>query len=133
MEALFTNPLKARLKANAKLAGAWCQLASPMTAELLSKAGFDWLLLDSEHPAGQSVELVVRPEDVRLELAAPPADTPALRGHLRQVSFLGGMIEYDIDVDGATVRALGHSAQELQPGQPVWLHFDPRRCAVFAK
>jgi iron(III) transport system ATP-binding protein len=98
-----------------------------------TRSGSVRLLLDSEHPAGQSVELVVRPEDVRLELAAPPADTPALRGHLRQVSFLGGMIEYDIDVDGATVRALGHSAQELQPGQPVWLHFDPSRCAVFAK
>lgn len=58
MEALFTNPLKARLKAKEKLAGAWCQIASPMAAEMLSNAGFDWLLIDMEHGPGDVLNLI---------------------------------------------------------------------------
>lgn len=99
---------------------------------LATRSGSLRLLLDTPHAAGQEVELVVRPEDVLLGLDAPSDDTPALQGRLRQVSFLGGVVEYDVDVDGATVRALSHSAHELEAGQQVWLRFDPRRCSVFA-
>jgi len=76
MEELFTNPLKARLKANAKLAGAWCQLASPMTAELLSKAGFDWLLLDLEHGPGDVLNLISQIQAMASGPALPVVRTP---------------------------------------------------------
>ena len=75
MEELFTNPLKARLKANAKLAGAWCQLASPMTAELLSKAGFDWLLLDLGRP-GDVLNLISQIQAMASGPALPVVRTP---------------------------------------------------------
>ena len=29
--------------------GLWCSLCSPITAEIVSHSGFDWLLLDTEH------------------------------------------------------------------------------------
>ena len=58
MDAPFTNSLKTRLKGGHKLAGAWCQLTSPMTAELFSQVGFDWLLLDLEHGPGDVLNLI---------------------------------------------------------------------------
>jgi 2-dehydro-3-deoxyglucarate aldolase/4-hydroxy-2-oxoheptanedioate aldolase len=76
MQELFTNPLKARLKANAKLAGAWCQLASPMTAELLSKAGFDWLLLDLEHGPGDALNLISQIQAMASGPALPVVRAP---------------------------------------------------------
>jgi 4-hydroxy-2-oxoheptanedioate aldolase len=44
-----TNHLKAALKAGVPQYGLWLNLASAYTAELLSGAGFDWLLIDGEH------------------------------------------------------------------------------------
>ncbi|UCF91790.1 MAG: HpcH/HpaI aldolase/citrate lyase family protein [Desulfobacterales bacterium] len=52
MAKTFENPLKTALKNGKKTLGAWLQLASPMTAEIMSRAGFDWLLVDMEHGAG---------------------------------------------------------------------------------
>lgn len=76
MGELFSNPLKARLKANEKLAGAWCQLASPMTAELLSKAGFDWLLLDLEHGPGDILNLISQIQAMASGPALPVVRAP---------------------------------------------------------
>jgi 2-keto-3-deoxy-L-rhamnonate aldolase RhmA len=42
---MFENILKTKLKEGKKTVGAWAQLASPFTAEILSSAGFDWLML----------------------------------------------------------------------------------------
>lgn len=46
------------LKEGKKTAGAWVQIASPFTAEILSSAGFDWLMLDMEHGPGDILTLV---------------------------------------------------------------------------
>jgi 2-keto-3-deoxy-L-rhamnonate aldolase RhmA len=76
MAELFTNPLKARIKAGQKLAGAWCQLASPMTAELFSKAGFDWLLLDLEHGPGDILNLISQIQAMASGNALPVVRSP---------------------------------------------------------
>jgi len=36
------------------LAGAWLNLASPMTAEMAGMVGYDWLLIDQEHAPGDN-------------------------------------------------------------------------------
>jgi len=36
------------------LAGAWLNLASPLTAEMAGMVGYDWLLIDQEHGPGDS-------------------------------------------------------------------------------
>ncbi|MDR3073405.1 MAG: 2,4-dihydroxyhept-2-ene-1,7-dioic acid aldolase [Deltaproteobacteria bacterium] len=36
------------------LAGAWLNLASPLTAEMAGLAGYDWLLIDQEHAPGDN-------------------------------------------------------------------------------
>ena len=50
----FENKLKTKLKEGKRTAGAWVQIASPFSAEILSSAGFDWLMLDITWPGGHS-------------------------------------------------------------------------------
>jgi 2-dehydro-3-deoxyglucarate aldolase/4-hydroxy-2-oxoheptanedioate aldolase len=45
----FENHVKRMLREGKKTAGAWLQIASPITAEIMSQAGFDWLMIDMEH------------------------------------------------------------------------------------
>lgn len=46
---LPTNTFKAAIKAGRQQIGLWSSLASHLTVEVLAGAGFDWLLLDTEH------------------------------------------------------------------------------------
>jgi 2-dehydro-3-deoxyglucarate aldolase/4-hydroxy-2-oxoheptanedioate aldolase len=57
---LTDNPLKQKLKDGKKTAGAWLQVASPITAEIMSRAGFDWLLIDMEHGPGDILSLIAQ-------------------------------------------------------------------------
>jgi 4-hydroxy-2-oxoheptanedioate aldolase len=43
------NPFKQALKSGKLQLGLWHSLASPIVAEILADAGFDWILLDTEH------------------------------------------------------------------------------------
>ena len=40
------------------LAGAWCNLNSPLVVELSAALGFDWLLIDQEHAPGDNKDLL---------------------------------------------------------------------------
>ena len=46
------------LKQGKKTVGAWLQIASPITAEIMSRAGFDWLMIDMEHGLGDTLTVV---------------------------------------------------------------------------
>src|ERR1700759_5286534 len=59
--------IKQRLGAGETLFGAFLALGSPLAAEALARAGFDWLLVDLEHGGGH--EAGVLPQ----LLAAAPA------------------------------------------------------------
>lgn len=54
----FKNRVKQMLKEGKRTAGAWAQLASPLTAEILAQAGFDWVIIDMEHAPGDILMLV---------------------------------------------------------------------------
>ena len=43
------NPFKHALKSGKLQLGLWHSLSSPIVAEILAEAGFDWILLDTEH------------------------------------------------------------------------------------
>ena len=64
--------LRERVLAGELLAGTFCNLGSHITTEIAGNAGFDWLLLDLEHGAGDQSELVHQLQ------AAAAADTPAI-------------------------------------------------------
>lgn len=56
--AVFENRLKRQVQAGKRTVGAWLQIASPITAEIMSRAGFDWLIVDLEHGPGDILTLV---------------------------------------------------------------------------
>lgn len=43
------SSLKTKLRAGSLTIGSWITLASPETAEIMARAGFDWLVIDMEH------------------------------------------------------------------------------------
>ena len=48
----MTNTVKQKLKEGRKTCGAFLQTLSPVAAEILAHAGFDWLIVDLEHTPG---------------------------------------------------------------------------------
>ncbi|MBI1848158.1 MAG: HpcH/HpaI aldolase/citrate lyase family protein [Candidatus Rokubacteria bacterium] len=57
---MIDNTLKRRLRAQEPTAGAWLQLCSPIAAEIMADAGFDWLLVDMEHGHGDYQTLLAQ-------------------------------------------------------------------------
>lgn len=53
----FTD-LRQRILAGETLYGSFAQLASPVAAEMLARAGFDWVIIDLEHGAGTETDLL---------------------------------------------------------------------------
>ncbi len=58
------NHLKAALAAKQPQFGIWLNLASPYSAELLSGAGFDWLLIDGEHGPNSIPTILVQAQTI---------------------------------------------------------------------
>jgi len=54
----FQNRAKRRLNNGENLIGSWAQLCSPMSAEILARVGFDFLLIDMEHAPGDIMTLL---------------------------------------------------------------------------
>ena len=52
------NAFKTRLAAGKPLLGCWLNLASPTAAEALAHAGFDFLVVDTEHSPADSMDLL---------------------------------------------------------------------------
>lgn len=50
--------LKKRLKEGEALHGCWLNLGSSLTAEIVGSAGFDWVLIDLEHGAGEEKDVL---------------------------------------------------------------------------
>jgi 2-dehydro-3-deoxyglucarate aldolase/4-hydroxy-2-oxoheptanedioate aldolase len=53
----MTDALKSRLRGGTKTVGAFLQTMSPVAAEILSRSGFDWMIVDMEHAAGDFANL----------------------------------------------------------------------------
>lgn len=68
------NAFKTALKAGKPQIGLWLGLTSSYSAELLSGAGFDWLLIDAEH-APNTVQTVL----TQLQAIAPYPSQPVVR------------------------------------------------------
>ncbi len=68
------NAFKAAIKAGKPQIGLWASIPSNYTAEVLAGAGFDWLLLDTEHTP-TDVETVM----TQLQAVAPYPTTPIVR------------------------------------------------------
>jgi 4-hydroxy-2-oxoheptanedioate aldolase len=54
------NPLKEKLAAGTPVFGLWCSLASPLATELVAGAGYDWLVIDTEHAPNDLLSVVAQ-------------------------------------------------------------------------
>jgi len=50
--------------------GLWCSLCSPITAEIVSHSGFDWLLLDTEHSPNEVPDVLAQLQAVQAGTAS---------------------------------------------------------------
>ncbi len=72
----FENTVKQKLGTGKKVVGAWCQIASPFTAEILAEAGFDVLMIDLEHGPGDILTLVGQIQAMKGNAALPFVRAP---------------------------------------------------------
>lgn len=54
----MSNRLQQRLRSGERLYGCWLSLASPLAAEALADAGFDFLVVDGEHSPADTMDTV---------------------------------------------------------------------------
>jgi len=65
------NRFRQDLIAGQTLIGCWCSLGSPITAEVLGLAGFDWLLLDGEHAPNDVLSFIPQLMALKTSASAP--------------------------------------------------------------
>ena len=86
--------------------------------------------------AGDPVNLVLRPEAIRLEAAAGEATGPAPPATITARTFLGEKVEYLVECGGETLQVAQHSAgpnaTSLIVGQRVKLHLPGGDVALLA-
>ena len=75
--------LKAKLARNALTIGSWITLGHPSIADIMAAAGFDWLVLDTEHSVLELGEVqmliqVLDPVLCRMAAAISGAGPPAI-------------------------------------------------------
>ena len=73
---VFYNKVKWLLKERKKTMGAWLQAASPITAEIFGKAGFDFAMIDMEHGPGDIMTLISQLQALQKYDVAPFARAP---------------------------------------------------------
>ena len=54
------NAFKKALREQRTQYGLWCSLLGPLGTEICAAAGFDWLLLDSEHTPNDLQNLMIQ-------------------------------------------------------------------------
>jgi 2-keto-3-deoxy-L-rhamnonate aldolase RhmA len=70
------NLIKEKIKNKQKISAAWVQAGSNITAEILSEAGFDALIIDLEHGAGDIPTLITQIQAMKGEKAVPIVRAP---------------------------------------------------------
>ncbi len=102
---MFQNQFRIDLRAGKPLIGCWSQLASPITAEVLGLAGFDWLLFDGEHAPNDVGTFVPQLMAIKGSRSAaivrPPANDPIIIKRLLDIGFYNFLIPLVSSVDDA--------------------------------
>jgi iron(III) transport system ATP-binding protein len=88
------------------------------------------LPLPRDMGAGQPLDIVIRPEDLTLDLSPAAGGDNVLEGAVERLTFQGGQVECRVRVDRAVVRAALHPATALAPGSRVRLRVAPERCVL---
>ncbi len=94
----MTNCVKKQLDEGKKTTGAWLQLASPLSAEILARAGFDWLMVDMEHAPGDITTLLSQVQAISTTKAIPfvraPWNDAVIIKRILDTGVMGVLIPY---------------------------------------
>jgi 2-dehydro-3-deoxyglucarate aldolase len=101
----FQNHFRSDLRNFRRLIGCWSQLVSPISAEVLGLAGFDWLVLDGEHAPNDISTFI--PQLMALKgsrsapVVRPPANDPVIIKRLLDIGFYNLLIPMVDSADDA--------------------------------
>jgi iron(III) transport system ATP-binding protein len=108
--------------------GAKVELAPEFVLDVADTGGFDGKGL----AAGESVDLAIRPENIRLAPAGMSAAGPlaTVTGHV----FLGNISEYEVALpSGPVLRVQTHPLQRCEIGDQVAITVDATQCSIFRR
>lgn len=92
------NAFRTAVLAQQRQFGLWCSLASPVTAEIIGLAGFDWLLLDTEHAPNDPLtllpQLMALKDSPSAPVVRPPWNDPVLLKRLLDLGFYNFLIPF---------------------------------------
>ncbi|WP_316149676.1 2-dehydro-3-deoxyglucarate aldolase [Cupriavidus sp. BIC8F] len=92
------NAFRNAVLAQQRQIGLWCSLASPVTAEIIGLAGFDWLLLDTEHAPNDPLtllpQLMALKDSPSAPVVRPPWNDPVLLKRLLDLGFYNFLIPF---------------------------------------
>lgn len=92
------NRVKRLLQDGNSTAGAWLQLTSPMSAELMARAGFDWLIIDMEHAPGDYMNLAAQIQAMGATDCVPfvraPWNDPVAIKRILDTGAMGVLVPY---------------------------------------
>lgn len=101
MEWVKTNHVKRALREGRPTAGAWLSLCSSISAEVMSRAGFDWLLVDMEHGHGDYQTLLAQLQAIEGSPVIPIVrvqwNDPAVIKRVLDIGAYGVMIPWIAD------------------------------------
>jgi len=101
VEWVKTNHVKRALREGRPTAGAWLSLCSPISAEVMSRAGFDWLLVDMEHGHGDYQTLLAQLQAIEGSPVIPIVrvqwNDPAVIKRVLDIGAYGVMIPWIAD------------------------------------
>jgi iron(III) transport system ATP-binding protein len=78
---------------------------------------------------GDRAWLAVRPEDVRLTAR----EWGELTGTILDRTYLGNLVDYQVEAAGLTLRVQGHHAELFEVGASVGVRLDAERCALIPR
>ena len=85
------NQFRRDLLDKKRLIGCWCMMASPISAEVMGKAGYDWILLDGEHAPNELSDFVAQlmalKDSPTAPLVRPQWADPILVKRLMDIGF----------------------------------------------
>lgn len=110
--------LKSRIRSGEAVHGCWINMGSHVSAEIMARAGFDWLLIDQEHGAGTETEVFHTLQAlqasnatpiIRLEGAAPERSKRALDMGMQGIMYpqLNSVTEADAAVKAMYYKPVG--------------------------
>jgi ABC-type Fe3+/spermidine/putrescine transport system ATPase subunit len=81
---------------------------------------------------GDRAWLAVRPEDVYLAARDGTAGG-GLMGTVRERTYLGNLVDYQVEASSLTLRIQAHHAALFEVGAPVALRVDAERCTLIPR